>query len=153
MKKNHLILVCIFAVIIAVMPQRVQAQIDPGDTNLNGSLVTLNTITTAVPFMMIAPDSRSGALGDCGVALSADANSLHWNAAKMVFSENEQEMSLSYAPWLRTLVSDMNLSYLSTVKKLNRRQAYGLALRYFDLGNITFTDNSEPKSANSSQLS
>ena len=90
MKKNHLILVCIVAVIIAVMPQRVQAQIDPGDTNLNGSLVTLNTITTAVPFMMIAPDSRSGALGDCGVALSADANSLHWNAAKMVFSENEQ---------------------------------------------------------------
>ena len=142
MKKNHLLLVCILAVIIAVMPQRIQAQIDPGDTNLNGSLVTLNTITTAVPFMMIAPDSRSGALGDCGVALSADANSLHWNAAKMVFSENEQEMSLSYAPWLRTLVSDMNLSYLSTVKKLNRRQAYGLALRYFDLGNITFTDNS-----------
>ena len=68
MKKNHLILVCIVGVIIAVMPQRVQAQIDPGDTNLNGSLVTLNTITTAVPFMMIAPDSRSGALGDCGVA-------------------------------------------------------------------------------------
>ena len=58
-------------------------------------LLQLNTITTAVPFLMIAPDSRSGAMGDVGVALSPDANSLHWNPAKMAFSENEVEMSLS----------------------------------------------------------
>ena len=70
----------------------------------------LNTITTAVPFLMIGPDSRSGALGDAGVALSPDANSLHWNPAKMAFSENEVEFSLSYAPWLRALVDDMNLA-------------------------------------------
>jgi long-subunit fatty acid transport protein len=58
----------------------------------------------------------------------------------MVFSDNEMEMSLSYAPWLRALVDDMNLAYLSSVRRLNQRQAYGLALRYFSLGNITFTD-------------
>ena len=58
-------------------------------------LLQLNTITTAVPFLMIAPDSRSGAMGDVGVALSPDANSLHWNPAKMAFSKNEVEMSLS----------------------------------------------------------
>ena len=103
-------------------------------------LLQLNTITTAVPFLMIAPDSRSGAMGDVGVALSPDANSLHWNPAKMAFSKNEVEMSLSYAPWLRALVDDMNLAYVSSVRRLNDRQAYGVALRYFSLGNITFTD-------------
>ena len=103
-------------------------------------LLQLNTITTAVPFLMIAPDSRSGAMGDVGVALSPDANSMHWNPAKMAFSENEVEMSLSYAPWLRALVDDMNLAYVSSVRRLNKRQAYGVALRYFSLGNITFTD-------------
>ena len=114
-----------------------QAQLDPGEA---ASLVQLNTITTAVPFLMIAPDSRSGALGDAGVALSPDGNSLHWNPSKMAFSENELEVSLSYAPWLRALVDDMNLAYLTMVRKVNRKQAYGLALRYFSLGNITFTD-------------
>ena len=89
-----------------------QAQLDPGEA---ASLVQLNTITTAVPFLMIAPDSRSGALGDAGVALSPDGNSLHWNPSKMAFSENELEVSLSYAPWLRALVDDMNLSYLTMV--------------------------------------
>jgi hypothetical protein len=115
------------------------AQINPEDA---AALVQLNTITTAVPFLMIAPDSRSGALGDAGVALSPDGNSLHWNPAKMAFSENELEVSLSYAPWLRELVDDMNLAYLTAVKKINKRQSYGLALRHFSLGNITFTDAS-----------
>ena len=103
-------------------------------------LLQLNTITTAVPFLMIAPDSRSGAMGDVGVALSPDANSMHWNPAKMAFSENEVEMSMSYAPWRRALVDDMNLAYVSSVRRLNKRQAFGVALRYFSLGNITFTD-------------
>ena len=114
-----------------------QAQLTPGEVSQQ---VQLNTITTAVPFLMIGPDSRSGALGDAGVALSPDANSLHWNPAKMAFSENEVEFSLSYAPWLRALVDDMNLAYLSGVKRINKRQVWGAALRYFSLGNITFTD-------------
>ena len=105
-----------------------------------GQLLQLNTITTAVPFLMIAPDSRSGAMGDVGVALSPDANSLHWNPAKMAFAPNEVEMSLSYSPWFRVLVPDMNLAYLSSVRRLNKQQAFGWAFRYFDLGSITFTD-------------
>ncbi len=115
----------------------VQGQLTPGQ---GAQLVQLNTITTAVPFLMIGPDSRSGALGDAGVALSADANSLHWNPAKMAFASNDVEFSLAYAPWLRALVDDMNLAYLSGVKRINKRQAWGAALRYFSLGNITFTD-------------
>ncbi|MDG1674211.1 MAG: type IX secretion system outer membrane channel protein PorV, partial [Flavobacteriales bacterium] len=118
-------------------PQHAWGQIVEEDPT---QLLQLNTITTAVPFLMIAPDSRSGAMGDVGVALSPDANSMHWNPAKMAFTANEVEMSLSYAPWLRALVDDMNLAYVSSVRRLNKRQAYGVALRYFSLGNITFTD-------------
>ena len=137
--KNQFLLVNLaaFIVLFNLSIGTTNAQLEPGEA---ASLVQLNTITTAVPFLMIAPDSRSGALGDAGVALSPDGNSLHWNPAKMAFSENELEMSLSYAPWLRALVDDMNLAYLTMNRKINKRQAYGLALRYFSLGNITFTD-------------
>lgn len=102
--------------------------------------IQLNTITTAVPFLLIAPDSRAGALGDAGVALSPDANSIHWNPAKMAFGEDDYEIALSYSPWLRALVPDMNLAYLSGYKRLNKNQTFGAALRYFTLGSITFTD-------------
>jgi hypothetical protein len=137
--KNIFLLLRVTATVALVVTtlNKAQAQLDPGEA---ASLVQLNTITTAVPFLMIAPDSRSGALGDAGVALSPDGNSLHWNPSKMAFSENELEVGLSYAPWLRALVDDMNLAYLTMVRKVNRKQAYGLALRYFSLGNITFTD-------------
>jgi hypothetical protein len=100
----------------------------------------LNTITTAVPFLQITPDSRSGALGDAGVALSPDANATFWNAAKLAFVEEDVELSLSYSPWLRALVNDMSLAYLSGYKKLSKNQSLGGSLRYFTLGNITFTD-------------
>jgi hypothetical protein len=100
----------------------------------------LNTITTAVPFLLIAPDSRSGAMGDVGVATSPDANSIHWNPAKLAFAPQEIGASISYVPWLRALVPDINLSYITGYKKLDDNQAIGLEMRYFSLGDITFTD-------------
>jgi hypothetical protein len=100
----------------------------------------LNTITTAVPFLLIAPDSRSGAMGDVGVATSPDAYSLHWNPAKLSFVEMDMGMSVSYVPWLRALVPDISLSYIGGFKKLNNNQAIGFELRYFSLGDITFTN-------------
>jgi len=100
----------------------------------------LNTITTAVPFLLIAPDSRAGALGDAGVASSPDANSMHWNVAKLAFVEKEMGVSMSYSPWLRQLVPDINLSYLAFYKKLGDKNAIGGSLRYFSLGDIKFTD-------------
>lgn len=100
-----------------------------------------NVITTAVPFLTIAPDSRSGAMGDAGAGISPDANSQYWNASKLAFAENEFEASLSYSPWLRNLVNDMNLAYLSGYYKLNKRSALGASLRYFNLGSITFTND------------
>ncbi len=103
--------------------------------------IQLNTITTAVPFLIIAPDSRSGALGDAGVAISPDANSFHWNTSKLVFSKEKAEFSASYSPWLRQLVDDIHLSYLSGYSKLGKNHVIGGSMRYFSLGNITFTDN------------
>lgn len=102
--------------------------------------VQLNTITTAVPFLMIAPDSRAGAMGDAGVAISPDVSSIHWNAAKLAFVEEDMELGVSYSPWLRALVNDMSISYLSGYKRLNKTQAIGGSLRYFTLGKISFTD-------------
>jgi hypothetical protein len=100
-----------------------------------------NVLTTTVPFLIITPDSRSGAMGDVGVAISPDANTIHWNPAKLAFMENDLGVSLTYTPWLRNIVRDINLSYLSAYKKLNDRSGAGIALRYFSLGDITFTDD------------
>ena len=110
---------------------------DPSYDDLTGGL---NTITTAVPFLLISPDSKAGAMGDVGVATTPDANSLHWNPAKYAFVDDDMGFAVSYVPWLRALVPDINLSYLSGYKKLNDNEAIGVELRYFSLGDITFTD-------------
>lgn len=99
-----------------------------------------NTITTTVPFLLIAPDTRAGGLGDAGVATTPDVNSMHWNPAKYVFIEKEVGVSISYTPWLRQLVSDMNLAYVSGYKKFNKENAISASLLYFDLGSIQFRD-------------
>jgi len=111
-----------------------------GQSELKQSALQLNTITTAVPFLLIAPDSRSGAMGDVGVASSPDANSIHWNVAKLAFVEKEMGIAVSYSPWLRQLVPDINLSYVSGYKKLGENNAIGASLRYFSLGDIKFTN-------------
>lgn len=97
-------------------------------------------ITTAVPFLMIAPDARAGALGDAGVASTPDAHSMHWNPAKYAFIEKDMGFSISYSPWLRELVNDINLAYVSGYKKLDKQSAIAGSLLYFSLGDITFTD-------------
>lgn len=100
-----------------------------------------NVITTAAPFLLISPDSRSAAMGDLGAATSADANSIHWNASKLAFIEGDGGMAISAAPWLRTLVPDIWFYYMSGYKKIDDKSTVGLSLRYFTLGNIQFTDN------------
>ena len=114
-----------------------QSDIDLQD-DIAGS--NLNTITTAVPFLLISPDSKAGAMGDVGVATNPDANSIHWNPAKLAFVDDDMGFAVSYVPWLRALVPDINLSYLAGYRKINKNEAIGLELRYFSLGDITFTD-------------
>ncbi len=100
----------------------------------------VNTITTAVPFLLICPDSRQGAMGEVGAATPADANSIHWNVAKLAFSEKKAGAVINVTPWLKQLVPDIYLYYVAGYGKISKTQAVGASLRYFSLGNITFTD-------------
>ncbi len=100
----------------------------------------VNTITTAVPFLLICPDSRSGAMGEVGAATPADGNSIHWNVAKLAFAEKKSGAAINVTPWLKQLVPDIYLYYISGYSKISKTQAIGASLRYFSLGNITFTD-------------
>lgn len=104
----------------------------------------LNTVTTAVPFLRIAPDARAGGMADVGIAVSPDANSIFWNAAKLVFIDDEHPsgISLTYTPWLKNLVNDIYLAYLTGYWKVDQTSALSASLRYFSLGTITFTDAS-----------
>lgn len=100
----------------------------------------MNVITTGVPFLTITPDSRSGAMGDAGVALDPDANSIHWNPAKLAYMKNPFGVSISYTPWLKNLVPDINLNYLTGYYKIDEFSGFGGSLRYFTLGDINFTN-------------
>ena len=111
-----------------------------GQFNYDGKSLSPNVITTAVPFLSIAPDARGGAMGDCGVASEADVYSMHYNPAKYVYLPNKMSVGLGYSPWLRNLVSDMNLAYLAFGYKFNDRSALGATLRYFSAGEINFRD-------------
>src|SRR5450759_1721631 len=72
----------------------------------------LNAIQTVVPFLTIAPDSRAGGMGDAGVATSPDVYSMHWNPAKFAFIDGNAGVGISYSPWLRNLVPDINIACL-----------------------------------------
>ncbi len=123
------------AISLFLLPGSSKAQ---DNSNLLGQI---NTITTAVPFLIISPDARAGGMGDAGVASFADANSIHWNASKLAFVDKKMGFAVSYTPCLRKLVPDINLAYVSFYTKLKGDQTIGASLRYFSLGNITFTDN------------
>jgi len=133
MKFKNILFTCAF--LGAIITSKAQV-------NIAGQDSTRRVITTAVPFLLIATDARAGAMGDAGVATSPDANASHWNIAKLAFIENDMGFSLSYTPWLSKIVDDMSLSYLSGYYKINKEQAVGLSLSYFNLGNIQFTNSS-----------
>ena len=97
-----------------------------------------HTITTAVPILTLAPDSRSSALGDAGVATSPDANATYFNPGKLGFVPYKYSVALSYSPWLRNITDDMSISYLSAYGKVGPRSAFGVSMLYFDLGTIDY---------------
>jgi len=114
---------------------KVYSQITTGE--LAGQV---NPLTSAVPFLLIAPDARAGAMGDVGAATTPDVYSSHWNPAKYAFIEKDMGFSVAYSPWLRELVDDINLSYLTGYKRIDKRQTVAFSFLYFSLGNIMFTD-------------
>jgi hypothetical protein len=100
----------------------------------------LNAIQTVVPFLTIAPDSRAGAMGDAGVATSPDVYSMHWNPAKFAFIDGNAGLGISYAPWLRNLVPDINIAYLTGYKRIDTKQVFAASLIYSSLGLVPLTD-------------
>ena len=105
-----------------------------------------NPITTAVPFLLITPDARSGAMGDVGAAITPDLNATHWNPAKLAFLKDQSGIGFSYSPWLQKLVPDINLAYINGFYRVDNRNVIGGSLRYFSLGEIQLVD------ANQTQL-
>jgi hypothetical protein len=107
----------------------------------NYAIAQENTITTAVPFLMVAADARAAGMGDNGVASSADAFSQQWNPAKYAFSTEAQGFSLSYTPYLTDLANDISLGQLTYYDKFNDRSAFAASFRYFGLGDIELREN------------
>lgn len=118
---------------------------NPNEFETKALEIQLNTITTAVPFLLINPDSRAGGMGEIGAATSPDMYSIYWNTSKLAFAKEKMGFSTSYSPWLRAIAQDMHLSFLTGYYKINDRQAVTASLRYFSLGQITFTDQQANK--------
>jgi len=100
-----------------------------------------NPITTAAPFLLIAPDARAGGLADMGAATSPDANSQHYNSAKNAFAPSQWQIGINYTPWLRNLTNDVSLTSLFVTNRINERSAWSASLVYFSLGTIDLTDD------------
>ena len=131
----------IFAIaFLYLSPSDLFAQIGGSNDPTTDGRKGARLIATGVPFLLITPDSRSGAMGDAGAAIFPDANAVHWNPAKLAFVANKTGASLSYSPWLQRLVPDINLAYLSAFRRLDDRNTIGTSLRYFSLGQIQLID-------------
>lgn len=133
-----------FLVFLLVLPLVSNAQFDPLKNCVvdnNGNCIS-NTLLTAVPFLRITPDARSGAMGDVGIAIQPNSNAMHFNAANLVFAEEQSGFSFTYTPWLSNLnLDDIFLLYISGYYKVDDNSALGGSIRYFSLGDIEFTDN------------
>jgi len=99
----------------------------------------VNNDSTAVPFLRISPDSRAGGMGDGGAACANDANAVHWNLSNLSFAKKKFGLAISYTPWLRALVPDINHVYLSFFIKPDSVSAFGASMRYFSLGSVSST--------------
>lgn len=98
-------------------------------------------VNSAVPFLRIIPDARGSALGDVGIATSVDPNASFYNASKLAFSPRKFGISLSYAPWLRSLgITDIYLAHFTGFYKFSKTDVVNLSMKFFSLGDITFTD-------------
>ncbi len=111
-----------------------------GQQSSGSSSTQTNGIFPGVPFLLITPDARAGAMGEAGVAVLPDANTMSINPSKLAFLTKPYGVSLSYSPWLKNLVPDINLAYLSGFYQLDDRTTIGGSLRYFSLGEITLVD-------------
>jgi hypothetical protein len=128
----------VFVFFLVTATTTVYAQVVEPETLTNGS--ETNSIFTGVPFLLITPDARAGGMGNAGVAIHPDANAMSINPAKLAFLEKPYGFSASYSPWLKSIVPDINLGYLSGYYTIDATNTIGASLRYFSLGEIQFVD-------------
>ena len=133
MQQLHSVRYSIFVFLVLMMAGSLQAQ----EGNSNNSI---NITTTAVPFLRISPDARSGGMGDVGIALSPDANSGFYNLAKTPFATGKAGIGATYTPWLKEIADDMYLATLAGYYKLDDDQAVSASLRYFSMGDLSLMD-------------
>lgn len=112
-----------------------------------------NPVQTSVTSQMIAPDARGGGMGDVGVATDPDVNSQFWNPAKYPFCISRAGVSLNYTPWLRQLVSDMDLAYLSGYYRIGDHSAVSGSVRYFSLGEVMTSEDANAMTINPYEMS
>jgi hypothetical protein len=110
---------------------------------VNGQGTSLKLQSTAVPFMMISPDARSGGMGNLSLGMTPEANDLFGNTAKLSYLKEPKGFLINYTPWLKDLgLSDVYLASAGYYKQLNEQSTINTSLRFFSLGNIDFTDES-----------
>jgi len=124
--------IIILALTVLLTLPKVDAQTDP------------NPITTAAPFLLIAPDARSGGMADMGVSTSADANAQHWNPAKYAFLESQYTLAVNYTPWLRNLTTDVFLGSVIYANRIDEKSSWATSLTYFSLGSIELRQTGDP---------
>ena len=100
----------------------------------------INIVTTSVPFLRISPDARAGGMGDAGIATRPAASNTFWNAAKSPFASTRSALGVTFTPWLRDIAPDVFLATVAGYHQLDEEQAISGGLRYFNLGEIQFTD-------------
>jgi Type IX secretion system protein PorV len=124
--------IIVLALTVLLTVPGVNAQTDP------------NPITTAAPFLLIAPDARSGGMADMGVSTSADANAQHWNPAKYAFLESQYTLAVNYTPWLRNLTADVFLGSVIYANRIDEKSSWATSLTYFSLGSIELRQTGDP---------
>ena len=112
-----------------------------------------NPVNTSVTSQTIAPDARAAGMGDVGAATDPDVNSQFWNPAKYPFCISRAGVALNYTPWLRQLVSDMDLAYLAGYYRIGDYSAVSASLRYFSLGEVMTSDDANAMTINPYEMS
>ena len=102
-----------------------------------------NPEKNSVTSQSIAPDARAGGMGDVGAATDPDVASQFWNPAKYPFTISRAGVSLNYTPWLRQLVSDIDLAYLVGYYRIGDYSAVSGSLRYFSHGEVFYGDTND----------
>lgn len=66
----------------------------------------------AVPFLLLAPDSRAGGIGESGTGLADNSSAIFWNPAGIAFLTGT-EINITHSNWLPQFNLDLFYDYLT----------------------------------------